>query len=944
MIAQGNLLGEEDFPEFFVRLHGKDTEPYAWQRRLLHHLVTTGRWPERITAPTGAGKTAVVAVHTFAVAMMAAGTAVRVPRRLCLVVNRRVLVDDQHQYARELADLLEAAQDTDDDVVARVARLLRGLRSGGLTESPLLVTRLRGGVPASRAWRDEPVACQVMCATPDMWGSRLLFSGYGSAPNARPREAGLLAFDAAAIVDEAHLAHQLLHTARRVAELAQIADLPIPAPVLQVVETTATPGNGPGIEFGVREQDLEHDVALGQRLRAPKPLELLELAKWPLPRTGTGRKAALRLLADRAQDLLTEYGSTVGCFLNTVQTAADLAAELSRRSHLVQIVCGQMRGLDLERISAAHPGLLSTHGAPEVEFLVTTQSLEAGADLDLSAGLTELATGNALAQRAGRVNRRGLRTATRVVVAIPAAELDAKAGVAPYEVDDLNASLGWLRRRAGDPLGLAPWALRTSAAPIPAHQPRRLLYQRPELADAWLWARTSDDLFARPDLDLWLSDDLTPDTEAGLVIRHGLPGDPADAIRLLRDLPPQDFEVLPARPAVLHQALEQRFGADTFGDQSADPLPPPVLIRYEQVLPYDGTVRPGDVVVVDDRVTIFDRVNQIPLLNHGGADTADDVLEVTLPAPIGNAASGRLVTRLGAGSVVEDSAAHDAAVEAMAAAAAVWEQNRGSRKARHHLADILAHLASKPGAEHVAGRLSQVAGLLRGRAKDSDVIIHRDDQDRPIRLLVLDRRKTVLDEEIRQQWTPAAGPVPLNQHQVAVADRARTLAERLSLDTMAPLLHRAGLHHDDGKRDRRFQTALYADASAQPLAKSGKTSLQEIRKRFAESGLPLGWRHEQLSVLYNWNELTDLADDGRALVTRLIGTSHGRGRTAFPHTTADLLPDPTGTIAALSQRLFDEGMWDHLIDRTHTVFGTWGCAYLEGILRAADGQISGEGS
>jgi hypothetical protein len=46
--------------------------------------------------------------------------------------------------------------------------------------------------------------------------------------------------------------------------------------------------------------------------------------------------------------------------------------------------------------------------------------------------------------------------------------------------------------RAGDPDGLAPWALQEH--PPPAAYRRRVLYQRPELADAWHWARTSDDL------------------------------------------------------------------------------------------------------------------------------------------------------------------------------------------------------------------------------------------------------------------------------------------------------------------------------------------------------------------------------------------------------------------------------------------------------------------
>jgi CRISPR-associated endonuclease/helicase Cas3 len=53
------------------------------------------------------------------------------------------------------------------------------------------------------------------------------------------------------------------------------------------------------------------------------------------------------------------------------------------------------------------------------------------------------------------------------------------------------------------------------------------------------------------------------------------------------------------------------------------------------------------------------------------------------------------------------------------------------------------------------------------------------------------------------------------------------------------------------------------------------------------------------------------------------------------------LVDSADEIAAA---LFDEGLWDELIERTHVRWGVWGCAYLEALLRAADGQVSAEGS
>jgi CRISPR-associated endonuclease/helicase Cas3 len=85
--------------------------------------------------------------------------------------------------------------------------------------------------------------------------------------------------------------------------------------------------------------------------------------------------------------------------------------------------------------------------------------------------------------------------------------------------------------------------------------------------------------------------------------------------------------------------------------------------------------------------------------------------------------------------------------------------------------------------------------------------------------------------------------------------------------------------------------------------------------------------------------MSALAEPDRELAARLIGTSHGHGRHGFPHTGGHLIDHPD----QIAVTLFDEGLWDELIERTHLRWGVWGCAYLEALLRAADGQVSAEG-
>ncbi|WP_448631114.1 hypothetical protein [Cellulomonas soli] len=204
-----SALDVEQFGVYFEALHGH--APFRWQRRLLEHVVSTGTWPEVIDAPTGSGKSSVIDVHVFANAIWASGaSSQRGPRRLAITVDRRALVDGHAEHARRIADVLsKALEDSAPPILTAVAGALAQMRafsgSDGDPRGPFDVAILRGGRPASRGWLDDPAACQVIAATPDMWGSRVLFRGYGSSRWARPRAAGLLALDSVLVLDEAHL-------------------------------------------------------------------------------------------------------------------------------------------------------------------------------------------------------------------------------------------------------------------------------------------------------------------------------------------------------------------------------------------------------------------------------------------------------------------------------------------------------------------------------------------------------------------------------------------------------------------------------------------------------------------------------------------------------------------------------------------------------------------
>ena len=949
----------DDFDTFFAAVnHG--WRPFAWQRRLVRYLAVQRRWPEQITAPTGSGKTAVIEAHLFAVALTAGerDPAQRLPRRLSLVVDRRALVDDQYAHARALAAHLRDARG-EDSVLAEVAHVLRGLHDleapaerieAGEDDSaapdPLRVVMLRGGVPPSFTWRDDPLGCTVLCATPDMWGSRLLLRGYGSARQARPREAGLLAYDSVAVVDEAHLARQLVHTARRIEALERTVQHPLPVPRLQVVAVTATPAARADVpapaetaSVGVAQTDLGSGAdadRLALRLLRAKPLRLVE-APWPARGAAERRQLAARI-ADLALQARDTYGPTVGCVLNTVALAVEVAEALQRhtntsgRQSSVEVIVGRRRPLDLQRLRRDRPDLFVPKGDATLDFVVATQTVEVGIDMSCAALVTELAPGAAIAQRAGRVNRLGEREQTEVIVVVPTADQPPLSEALPYRVSDLELGEAWLRGRARDPQGLAPWAVRQD--PPPSQSLARMLLQRPEPWDAWMWARTSDDLLADADLDLWLADDLTQERDVAFAVRQAMPQDEAAAIALLRAAPPRAKEAFPVPLPLAQRVLAHAARADAAPEtlwvvRDEEPL---MLANVERL-------RPGDVAIVPSTLACF----RAGVVVEDGIETASDVLEEPTGEP-----DDPFVLRIATGAPAL-AACPDRAVSALLQRLgdAFDAHLRDGRARRQAMASILRDFGTTaPGVERA--RFDAAAARLDGPVYATDVRLGPRPDGVPAWVVVTGIEHRALPDELRQEWSSVRRQVALDEHLAGVAARAAALAARVGLDAdLVGALETAGRLHDAGKRDARFQAQLRggqeeADDASRLLAKSGVRSAAEARAARARSGLPSGWRHEQLSAADAWRLLQDEDEPRRELIVRLVGTTHGHGRTNFPHVAEELVhPDDPANVPA--SFLFDDGMWDALVERTHASWGVWGCAYLEALVRAADCQVSAEG-
>lgn len=205
------------------------------------------------------------------------------------------------------------------------------------------------------------------------------------------------------------------------------------------------------------------------------------------------------------------------------------------------------------------------------------------------------------------------------------------------------------------------------------------------------------------------------------------------------------------------------------------------------------------------------------------------------------------------------------------------------------------------------------------------------------------------DSDVRQEWTPSQGAVYLEDHQHDVAERTKKIAESVGLrEEFTQNIIFAAEHHDDGKADSRFQTMLGGAQSDKPLAKSAVRTRQEIWVSRQRSGMPAGWRHEQMSVALVATSRAAGELECSDLALRIIGCSHGHGRNSFQHTDQTLLGECAvhsyqDTLQQQAHELFLTGRWDEIMETTDREYGPYTTAYLEALERAADAQISREG-
>src|SRR6185437_13013659 len=235
----------------------------------------------------------------------------------------------------------------------------------------------------------------------DMIGSRLLFEGYGVSREMRPYHAGLLGSDTLVLLDEAHLCEPfeaLLCALRNSAALHPQPKLRAVVPRFHTISLSATRSSrGAGFALEPEDTDQSLEPVAHQRFNAVKKIRMEQIAS----------KELAEWLVVRA---LAMPPGRIAVFCDRRKVAMDVVKGLRKhtRGTLIGTLTGARRGY--ERTQAATWLLEKGYqGQPasQPSFLVATSAGEVGVDFDADHAVCDLVSFERMAQRLGRVNRRG---------------------------------------------------------------------------------------------------------------------------------------------------------------------------------------------------------------------------------------------------------------------------------------------------------------------------------------------------------------------------------------------------------------------------------------------------------------------------------------------------------------------------------------------------------
>ena len=891
------------FKDFMIALHGYG--PFPWQER----MVDTG-FPETIAVPTGTGKTTCLEIWLWLLV-----TQPNISRRLVFVVDRRIVVSEAFKQANNIRFKLDqAVKDNDTGVLGFVAKRL--LEKGG--RKPLHVAQWRGGIKRDSVWLENPAQPMIAVSTVDQVGSRLLFRPYGASLKMAPIHAGLLAFDTTLILDEAHISQPFYKTLKNIQK--HITSEYIPLPPLKLITMTATPKLMSDKVFVLDKKDYAHSL-LSKRLKAIK-LAMLDEIKIPFQKNYKKKTA---MIVDSFTKLSTPFISdtgTTGIVVNSVGLARGIFDKLKKTTtHDVIILTGRQRPADRDTILRIYQDRLDTklrdRNNPELRplILVATQCVEVGADFDFDCLITQCASLEALVQRFGRVNRIGVSANPGKSLIIKITE---KKDPTSKEDDyiygkALDATWAWLKKLGKQiDFGVSAISEQINALPDKKRQAMTtpvqnvpILHQ--EHLDILSQTMPAPEVLSS-DVSLWLHGQQKGIADCSVIWRADLDTTkPESWLSCVDFVRPTAMESLPVPFKTLMSWLSQASHIMDYGDVEGAAIPkkktalgkqnPPLLVwrgfESSEVVSLSEVV-PGDTLILPASYGGVDEWG----FNPSSTEPVEDIAEKV---------KGRFAKSFRYHPAFpwfrENTLSFSALIKSM------------KKSDIDYVSDWASYIKKGEVFNHPSGK-----GYVIVREWDTT-----GEEEKPI--------------------------ITLQQHSYNVMNETVRVCRALGLsDFLTTIFKNSALFHDVGKIDLRFQTILHAgdvagacaDSMGQSWWAKSKGSMDDATRIFAYqvSAMPKGWRHEMFSSVLMAGECGDLQ-------RHLIEVHHGHARPFAPIVLDDnqqkysvtwegveLSNDGQSEMAKATSGVADRFF------KCQDTYGVYGLAFLEAILRCADGYAS----
>ena len=946
----------DDFADFFRHIHNCD--PFPWQNRLISTVESDG-WPETIVLPTSSGKTSVIDIALFSMALRLEE---RKPtfRRIFFTVDRRFVVDEAYITSMKIREKLLSALDS-SNILGDVARALASA-SGSEGSSPLDVIRIHGGIPHEPVFIRNPLQPTVVLTTVDQIGSRLLFRGYGISESMRPIHAALTGKDSLIILDEAHLSLPFLNTLEMVKRYQKDQWRMRPVGVdANFVSMSATHPKMSGTVFGLEEEDLLNPV-LSQRLMIHKPVKLIKMERGQEKVPSQRLKNIAAEFSRRVLNALKESNknAVIGVVVNTVSLATTVFNELAGNNGIEVVkITGRVRPYDRDKIlenvlpKMALERSITASDRPLV--VISTQAIEVGANLDFDVMITEHAPIDALRQRFGRLNRIGSRTASFGEIVYSPDRLDANMAV--YG-DSWENAWGWLEKVKRD--GMVDFGPHWFDEIIQGHDLDGSITESSESpllmpSHMDMLVQTSPEPAFEPDIPLLLhgTSDSFPDIQ--VIWRSDLPDDlgsmDESSIRdIISIVPPNSYEAAPIPVWAIRAFLAGR--RTDFSDmEGGKPL---AITGNGESKPLNvflwkgmegskiispNNLKPGQTIVMPSTYGGYDAFGW----NAERHSPVQDAAEVSAAKVF-----GRNLLRIHPLTLLSWFSGEEPYSESKCQEIIrnIIDRFTSGEKLQDVLEELLPMILSLPGMDSSISSFIQ-KWTATGRKKTA--LVYPSDTPQGI---LLEMGLVSPDELTTEDDTSSyTADVSLESHSQGVEKYVRHFASALGLsrDTVEDVAT-AGLLHDLGKADPRFQSWLYGGTAwhlgVPVLAKSSGpgNDFRAIIAARDTAGYPKGGRHECYSyaIVRKNPHLIGSRPQDHELVEYLVGSHHGRGRAMMPvvddeGTSIDFefLGDRTVFNGAHGLERMDSG-WTNLFWKMIRRYGYWGLAYLEMILRLGD--------